>query len=198
MKTPQSQAILFDFGGTLDNDGIPWPDRFYSLYQEEGIDVPRPEFNKAFYTSDDGLATRYRLKGLSLEETLNLQVGWVLEILAPQKAAARAAIVESFLSDCRRHFKRNRPVLEQLAGRYRLGIVSNFYGNLEGVLRSEGFADLFQSVADSGVVGTIKPEPAIFLHALNALGARAEESVMVGDSINRDMRGAEGLKMKHA
>lgn len=198
MKTPRMKAVLFDFGGTLDNDGIAWADRFYPLYQEQGINAPRPQFTKAFHTSDDGLPTRYKLAGISFEETLGLQVGWVLEILAPSRADARAAIVARFLEDCRAHFRRNRPLLEQLAKRYRLGIVSNFYGNLDAILRSEGLADFFGAVADSGVVGTIKPEPEIFLHALTALEATVEEGLMVGDSIPRDMRGAERLKMAHA
>ncbi|OGR88508.1 MAG: hypothetical protein A3J74_05145 [Elusimicrobia bacterium RIFCSPHIGHO2_02_FULL_57_9] len=198
MKTPRTKAVLFDFGGTLDYDGVAWADRFYPLYQEQGIDVPRPRFNQAFYTSDDGLPARFNLKGLSLENTLFLQVGEVIEILAPGRMDARDKVVRRFLGACRSHFKRNRPLLEQLAKRYRLGVVSNFYGNLDAILRSEGLADLFEAVADSGVVGAAKPEPGIFLHAIKALGANARECLMVGDSIARDMRGAEGLGMAHA
>lgn len=30
-------SVLFDFGGTLDADGIPWKERFFRLYQAEGL-----------------------------------------------------------------------------------------------------------------------------------------------------------------
>lgn len=192
------KSVLFDFGGTLDADGSPWLDRFYPLYKEAGIDAPRESFEKAFYASDDGLSTRFPLNGLSLEGTLARQVGCVLEVLAPERRSLRDGIVSRFLSESRWHLRRNRPLLERLSRRYRLGVVSNFYGNLESVLASEGLLGLFAAVADSGVVGAEKPSPAIFLHAADALGVAPSDCVMVGDSIARDMRGAEGLSMAHA
>ncbi len=192
------RTVLFDFGGTLDADGTTWPDRFYPIYKESGVDSPRETYLRAFYASDDGLAARFPLKGLSFEDTVLLQVRCVLETLAPEKMSLTPEIAGRFIADCRSHFRRNRPMLERLAERYRLGIVSNFYGNLDGVLASEGLRELFGSVADSGVLGAQKPEPAIFLHALRELGGDAADSVMVGDSIPRDMRGAEGLRMAHS
>lgn len=192
------KSILFDYGGTLDSDGTTWPERFHAIYKEEGIDAPQDRFDRAFYDADDALAGRFPLMGLSLEQTLRLQVASVLNDLAPQKQDSAPRIVERFLADCRSHFKRNRPMLERLGRRYRLGIVSNFYGNLRGILDSEDLLGLFQTVADSGVLGVRKPEPAIFHHALKELGSSSADCVMVGDSLPRDMRGAEGLKMAHA
>ena len=75
--------------------------------------------------------------------------------------------------------------------------MSNFYGNLEGVLKSEGLADLFATVADSTIVGATKPSPEIFLRAMRTLAVSPAECVMVGDSIPRDMRGAESLNLRH-
>ncbi|MFA6316611.1 MAG: HAD family hydrolase [Elusimicrobiota bacterium] len=211
------RAILFDFGGTLDADGTTWIDRFFPLYKDEGLTPPREAFDKAFYASDDNLAKRFPLAGLGLEETLRLQVRCVLETLADRKAARRPEtdassqdeagaipdgpgerVVQRFLADCRKHFRRNRPVLERLRRRYRLGIVSNFYGNLDAVLDAEGLLEYFDVLADSGVVGAEKPSPAIFLHAAKSLGVEAADCLMVGDSVRRDMRGAEGLGMPHA
>lgn len=192
------KTVLFDFGGTLDADGTTWPDRFHPIYKESGVDFPRETFLRAFYASDDGLAARFPLKGLSFEDTVLLQTRCVLETLAPEKEALAPRIAGKFVAGCRAHFHRNRPMLERLASRYRLGIVSNFYGNLDGVLASEDLRGLFGSVADSGVLGARKPEPAIFLHALRELGGEPADSVMVGDSIPRDMRGAEGLRMAHS
>ena len=38
------KAILFDYGGTLDNDGIPWKDRFYPIYAAHGFSWTFEEF----------------------------------------------------------------------------------------------------------------------------------------------------------
>lgn len=192
------KSVLFDYGGTLDADGTTWLERFYPIYKEEGVDLPRARFDRAFYDSDDNLPARHRLEGLDLEQTLRLQVRDVLAAAAPERLDLADRIAGRFAADSRRQFARLKPTLERLARRYRLGIVSNFYGNLEGILAAEGLRPLFSVVADSGVVGAIKPEPAIFLHAAKAVGAAPAECVMVGDSIKRDMKGAEGVGMKRA
>ena len=192
------KAVLFDFGGTLDSDGSTWGDRFFPLYKEEAFpSLQRERFDRAFYRSDDELAERFDLTGLSLERTLELQVGCVFEQLTPD-SPFNTKISARFLGECRRSFERNRPILGRLREKYRLGIVSNFYGNLRSVLASEGLAGYFDVVADSGVLGHTKPSKEIFLHATKALGVGPEDCLMVGDSVKRDMKGAEGLDMRHA
>ncbi len=206
------KAVLFDYGGTIDADGIAWRDRFYSLYKKAGLKTDPETFAKAFYKSDDNLPTRFDLSNKGLEETVRLQVDCVVKTLSqsdralPRGSAASEAmgaadqmasrVTEAFVAQSREAFTRNRPLLEALSKRYRLGIVSNFYGNLERILSGEGLLPLFGAVADSRVVGVEKPEPAIFRHALDRLGAAPEEAVMVGDSLPRDIRGAAELGMR--
>ncbi len=48
-------AVLFDFGGTLDADGLPWKERMYRLFRDEGAVVASDRFDPAFYAADDGL-----------------------------------------------------------------------------------------------------------------------------------------------
>lgn len=192
------KAVLFDYGGTLDSDGSTWLERFYPIYKECGVEIPRERFDRAFYDSDDGLPGRHALAGLDLEQTLRLQVRDVLDAAAPEHAHLTPKIAARFADDSRRQFARLKPVLERLAGRYRLGVVSNFYGNLDGILRADGLRGHFEVVADSGVLGVLKPDPAIFLHAAKALDAGAAECVMVGDSIPRDIKGAAAAGMKKA
>lgn len=189
------KSVLFDYGGTLDSDGQTWLERFRAIYKEAGLDAPPEALDRAFYDSDDNLPTRFALGGLGLEATLRLQVGCVLERFG--RTDLTDAVVGRFLAGSRAAFRRNKPVLASLAKRYKLGIVSNFYGNLEAILASEGLLPYFSAVADSAVVGALKPEAAIFGYALDALRSTPEEAVMVGDSIKRDMRGAESLGMRH-
>lgn len=190
------KSLLFDYGGTLDADGITWLERFRPIYKEEGVDSPR--FDRAFYDSEDALPAKHALSGLDLEQTCRLLVHDTLKLLAPERLDRADAIAGRFAADSRLNFARHKPVLARLARRYRLGVVSNFYGNLDGILAAEGLRDLFSVVADSGVVGVTKPEPAIFLHACRGVGAEPAECVMVGDSVKRDMAGAAGLGMKKA
>src|SRR5207237_1309646 len=75
-----------------------------------------------------------------------------------------------FVDDTRAHLAASAAILERLATRYRLGIISNFYGNLAAICAEAGLSPLLGVVADSTVVGAGKPDARIFRHALDALG----------------------------
>jgi HAD superfamily hydrolase (TIGR01549 family) len=190
------ETVLFDFGGTLDSDGVPWKERFHALYRAEGLNLSAEAFAPAFYAADDALVGALA-PTTGLKETVHLLAANLEAELTrcgggPEgNDVARAQRVASrFLSDTSAAFARNRPVLEALSERYRLGVVSNFYGNLEAVCESSGLGPLFGVMTDSQCVGAEKPEPAIFQAALSALHAAPETTVMVGDSLRRDYEGA--------
>lgn len=191
-------TLLFDFGGTLDDDGRAWLDRFEPLWRAAGVSAPAEALARAFYDADDALPRRHDLSGAGLAQTVRLQCADTGAVLLPGNPAAARSVADRFLSDCRRTLRRNRPLLERLGSRYRLGIVSNFYGNLEAVLASEGLRGLFGAVADSERVGVEKPDAALFVWALERLGAAPADSLLVGDSLGRDMAGAEAAGLPHA
>lgn len=191
------KALLFDFGGTLDDDGRPWLDRFLPLWREAGARQPEAALARAFYDADDALPARHDLGGKGFEETVFLQCADVGRVLLPEDPAAARRVAARFVSESRAALRRNKALLERLAGRFRLGVVSNFYGNLDAVLASEGLAGLFGAAADSKRVGVEKPDAALFLWTLERLGVGPAEAWMVGDSLKRDMAGAEGLGMGH-
>ena len=192
------KAILFDFGGTLDSDGLHWQERFYPLYADAGIQVGREEFARAFYDADDNLHLKHDLRGIGLEQTVALQVRDLMNNLGMNSESAAVKIKNAFVSECRKNFKINIPVLKWLKNKYKLAIVSNFYGNMDAILKSEGLDVFFDAVADSTMIGAMKPDAEIFLYPLEKFGIKPEHALMVGDSVKRDMKGAEALNMPHA
>ena len=72
----------------------------------------------------------------------------------------------------------------------RLGVVSNSDGRVEQALQEAGLRDYFDVVIDSSLVGIEKPDPRIFLAALEALGVRPDEVLYVGDLYEVDVVGA--------
>ena len=87
-------------------------------------------------------------------------------------------------------------LLVKLGRKYKLGLISNSDGSIAAVLKRCGLGDCFLGVTDSGVVGHEKPHPAIFRAALEQLGAKAEESLYVGDNYSVDYVGATSVGMK--
>ena len=43
------QTVLFDFGGTLDSDGVAWKERMHRHYRDEGLAMGEEEFARLFY-----------------------------------------------------------------------------------------------------------------------------------------------------
>ena len=191
----QTAAILFDFGGTLDGTAVTWKERMFRLCRAEAISMTPEQFDPVFYRADDALV-RAIPDTLSLAETAQrLAAGLGAALALDDDAVARVA--RRFVDDATSAVRSNVALLSELARRYRLGIVSNFYGNLASVCDGLGLRPLFGVIVDSARVGWTKPDARIFMHALEALDLEPGEVVFVGDSPSRDMAGARDVGMAH-
>ena len=203
-------VILFDFGGTLDWP-CHWLDRFLAHSGAAGLEVDRATLDHAFKAATAfGYRTADRMRELNLEATVRYHLHYQLAVLRERDDRMRAAIDKhgaghleavigaSFVSESRAGLAASRTLLERLAERYRLGVVSNFYGNLDRILAECGLLPLLAFVADSSRLGIFKPDPRIFTTALNALGARPAATMMVGDSLSKDCAPARALGMRTA
>jgi putative hydrolase of the HAD superfamily len=88
-----------------------------------------------------------------------------------------------------------REALCRIAKRFRIAVISNADGGIERILARCGIADCFKSITDSGIVGVEKPRREIFEAALNAMQARPDESLYVGDMYSVDYLGARNAGM---
>ncbi len=189
-------AVLFDFGGTLDADGVTWKARFSRLCRDERLLADPERFDSVFYAIDDALVGTIP-STLSFSETVSRLAAGLTRALGSRDDGASTRIAGRFLDEALRSLERNTPLLSRLSRRYRLGIVSNFYGNLATVCHNAGIGALFSVVVDSTRVGYAKPDPLIFQRALDALGVTPADAVFVGDSLPRDMAGARAVGMRH-
>jgi FMN phosphatase YigB (HAD superfamily) len=189
-------AVLFDFGGTLDAPGITWKERAFRLYRAAGVTSDPAVFDPIFYQADDALVGTVPVT-LPLADTVRRVFAGVSAGLAVADAGLTERLAEAFVTDARDHLDASVRVLGRLADRYRLGIVSNFYGNLAAICAEAGLAPLLGVVADSTALGIGKPDPRIFQHALAALGTAPAQAWFVGDSRPRDMEAARALTMRH-
>ena len=192
----KSEVVLFDFGGTLDADGVHWSPRLHAAYRAEGGSLEYASFERLVQAADRALARLPEIRGLGFRDTIEAEVRLLLELVPDRPQVDAHRMSELFYGEARAAVARNRPVLERLAHRYRLGIVSNFSGNLVPCLEELGLARLFAAVSDSSVIGAAKPDPRIFAETLFALRAAAEDAWMVGDNFEADIRAAAGLGMR--
>jgi len=194
------RAILFDFGGTLDYPRH-WLDRFMAHYRAAGIILSREELDRAFDSAtriayhagtsirDYGLARLVpylvRLQLDSLRRADSRDVRAALAATGDIEALADR-ISESFTRESICGLEQSRRILTRLRARFKIGVVSNFYGNLDRVLAEAGLDKSVDAIADSCRLGIFKPDPAIFAAALAALDVAPHEAAMVGDSLSKD------------
>ena len=193
------KGIIFDYGGTLDSRGVHWSEVLWQGYLEAGVPIDKETFRNAYVEGERALAreriilpqddflTLLRKKvaleishlPLTLDETITGH--WVGDVSTYCDNAARACINEAL------------PMLEQLHERYPMMLVSNFYGNIDEVLRSYGVRHLFKGIIESAVVGIRKPNPTLFKLGVDALELEPSEVLVVGDSLRKDIEPAEKL-----
>ena len=189
-------GYLFDYGGTLDGEGWHWFDRTVHLYRAAGCAAPVETLKQAFYSADERIATeaareRYRLRPL-LERHLDLQ----MEVLGDSGRRFAKAVVDGFCDMTETGWRRARSALTPLRGRVKLGVVSNFYGNLDAMLEESGLEPLLDVVVDSAKVGVEKPDPAIYRIAAERFALEPGDVVMVGDNFARDVEAARAAGMR--
>lgn len=108
----------------------------------------------------------------------------------------------SFLYDYERvknirrpHIVETMETLRQMGKR--LGIISNIISTsfVPHILREYGIAQYMECVVLSSEAGVRKPDPAIFEIALSQMGAKAENTAYVGDTLSRDVLGAKNANL---
>jgi putative hydrolase of the HAD superfamily len=122
---------------------------------------------------------------------------YLLEELGVSNEALRTTLVENTHKSGNgdQILPGTREALQRLCRQYRIAVISNADGHIAEVLNRCGIADCFETITDSGIVGCEKPHPAIFAAALEAMKARPEDSLYVGDVYSVDYLGARNSGM---
>lgn len=195
------KGIIFDYGGTIDSRGVHWSEIIWDGYQAVGVPVDKDSFRDAYVFAERELArTRHILPHHTFHDLLLIKMRIELSNLIESGKLATgtserfAAPVADYCYDAARNsIAEARPVLEALCRKYPMVLVSNFYGNVEAVLKDFDLRRYFRSIIESAVVGVRKPDPRIFELGVEALGLKPQEVLMIGDSYKKDIVPAESI-----
>jgi len=190
------KAILLDFGGTLDSDGKDWYDQFHEISCSQGMRLGRQAFQELAREAGRNIYRHDDIKRLGHEDTVRRLMAEIRKLLPAAEPMEPDAAADAFLDRCRPWLNRNVEVVRHLAQRFRLGVLSNNWGNAEGWCREYGYLPYLETVVDSGLVGVSKPEPGIFEVALERLDLSPATVAYVGDKLEVDMAGAKGAGLR--
>ncbi len=188
-------AVLLDMGGVL----IPEPPDYSGAARDPALlaalkrlDVP----NGVELALDAGRLVREAYRALQAECT-QPDLDAALGHLQPE---ARHVLLRAFARQAAQPpFSFAREVVERLARRYALGLVSNTVIPGDHHARSlerAGILKHFSAAAWSANFGRRKPDPAIVRHVLGELGVPAQRAVLVGDKLRTDILAADRAQVR--
>ena len=191
------QGVIFDYGGTIDTNSRHWAEVLWEKYVEMKVPVDKESFREAYVHGERTLAkVRLVLPEHDFHEVLRIktriQIDYLVEqgklngLLAQEKAYA-VHVADLCYDYVLNILERTRPVVKKLSEHYKLVLVSNFYGNIETILKDFGLSSYFSAIVESSVVGVRKPDPAIYQLGVDAMGLPAEKILVVGDSFSKDV-----------
>ncbi|TDG00845.1 HAD family hydrolase [Paenibacillus piri] len=101
-----------------------------------------------------------------------------------------------YRKDMERPFPAALPLVRELSGLYRIGIIANQGPGTTDRLKAYGFAEYITVCCESAEAGFAKPNPQLFQLALEQASCLPRHAVMIGDRIDNDIIPAKRLGMK--
>ena len=197
------RGIIFDYGGTIDSRGVHWSWIIWDGYQQAQVPITLEQFREAYVFAERELAkVRHILPSDNFLQLLRKKMVIELQYVAQQgwTQATQQQFdewAESIAQHCYREAQESiaeaMPVLESLSKQFPLMLVSNFYGNIDEVVRDLGIRHFFKGIIESAVVGIRKPNPTLFRLGVDALELPADQVLVVGDSLKKDILPAHSL-----
>jgi len=200
------EAVTFDLWDTLvytRNYGEFRLPALNKLLMVNGIFLDDDELNEAYMAGWRHSSHVIRTEGNRHVQTAEI-VDRVLSEVGLVDPPNRDEIVrmyeEAVLMDPPRLKEGVTETLAALHGRYRLGLVSvtgvSAGRLMRGIMDRQGVLGYFEALAFSDEVGYVKPDPRLFMAALEELGVEPGKAAHVGDGVKSDVLGAKNAGMK--
>jgi putative hydrolase of the HAD superfamily len=191
-------AVLLDALGTLVELQPPAP-RLRARLAEEGFEVSE-ERAAAGFAAEISYYLAHHLEGSDRERLDDLrdrcatQMMEALDLPGLDHATARRAMLDAL------EFTPFPDALEALGDLrdrgHRLVVASNWDCSLPDWLGPTGLLELVDGVVTSADAGAAKPDPAVFVMALELAGVDGAGAVHVGDSLDNDVAGARAAGIR--
>jgi putative hydrolase of the HAD superfamily len=149
------------------------------------------------FTGDD--PTLSRLREWSVDYKIRAWTDALRDLEIDDDALA-VELAQFFERDRRtRHvlFPESLQVLAELKKDYELAMITNGAIDIQrDKIHGANLADFFNPIIISGEVGSGKPNPKLFQIALETLAVTPDQTVMIGDSLTRDIAGARAVGIR--
>jgi len=190
--------LFFDLDHTLwdyDRNVQESLSELYEVYQLINCGITNAEkFIQSFYNVNFKLWAMYDVGKIDKESLRETRFKLIFE-----NAGTDPNLVPKVMEDDFMHRTSSKPhllpytieILDYLKPHYGLHIISNGFNESQSKkMKASGLTPYFDLVVTSETTGHKKPDPKIFQYALDKLGTKNSETIMIGDNPNSDILGA--------
>jgi putative hydrolase of the HAD superfamily len=171
--------VFFDIGGVMYDDSV-YARSWRTALRESGAEFTDEEFDAEYASAraaqSESFRRRLTRRFLGTEEDLASVEARAARYWAYPATALYADVV---------------PCLEELEGRYRLGVIAKQPSSVRAAMDRDGLTPFFEVWGVSDDLGLHKPDPKLFSHVLYTAGVSPARTAMVGDRLDYDVRPAK-------
>ncbi|MFA5403763.1 MAG: HAD family hydrolase [Ignavibacteria bacterium] len=188
------ETIIFDFGGTLDTNGIPWSQKYLITLKINGFVFDDKLYHRIYKASEEFLQNNSNNNFRSYKELMKEQLSFIISsihLTGYENRHNYERIINEVFADiwmdtvyC---IKNSKEILETFKNKYKLGLVSNYYGNIKRICKDMDLDKYFDVILDPNTACIHKPHPGIFSIALKMLNSLPENTFVIGDSYEDDI-----------
>lgn len=203
---PAYQHILFDLDHTLwdfERCSCETLEELFDSYQLHTLadNICSKNFVDTFRTTNRKLWTLYSAGEITQQELRTTRFNLILKELGISKEDISAKLADDYIHLCPQKphlLPYAKEVLDYLSSKYVLHIVTNGFADVQMVkLSSANITSYFSEIVTSEKAGCHKPNKQIFDFTLQRINARPKECIMIGDSLDSDIKGARNAQLDH-
>lgn len=193
--------VFFDLDHTLWDFDKNSALTFQKIFKLNGLEINLSDFLKVY----EPLNLEYwRLYRNNLIDKESLRYKRLKDTFNALEVEVSDALINTLSEDYIRYlstfnhlFPDTIAVLEYLKSKYTLHIITNGFNEVQHKkMKTSKIASYFKTITDSERAGVKKPNPIIFNYAMQQANATPDCSLMIGDSLEADIKGALDFGMQ--
>ena len=201
MPNNQITDVFFDLDHTLwdfeKNSAL----TFEKIFDEININLNLNEFLNAYEGINHQYWKLYRENKISQKELREIRLIKTFQAIGFDFDPGKIDLISEqyifHLSTFSNLFEGAISLLEELKGKYQLHVITNGFEVVQHhKIKNSGLSSYFENIFTAEKVGYKKPHPIIFEHALEKTKTLANNSLMIGDSLEADILGALNIGMQ--
>jgi HAD superfamily hydrolase (TIGR01509 family) len=187
------RAVIFDFNGIIVDDEPIHFELFQKVFAEEGINLTKDAYYARYLGFDDRGAFSFGYR----EHNRFLGQEHLTELIE-----RKAVYYQEAIRDHVAIFPGVKELIRELAESLPLAIASGALRNeIETILTTAGLIDYFKAIVSAEDVERGKPDPDIFLKALDSLNRQNSQTIQAGECVviedsKEGIKGARRASMK--